>query len=224
MNRQFIVLSGEAGAGKDSVAKVLVADHGFEMFSLSSSMKTFAADVFGFTDEQLYGPSHARNAPDPHWARPCKHCEGTGKVRSMRVHQCSNCAGEGKINDNSPRRILQLLGDDWAREMIHIDIWTMSARPKLEALFAGGKRIVINDARFENDRCNLHDWMGAARVDVRTPNKKKKDDAAWRKHRSEMSRPADANVEYIISNEESFPFPGLPGKIQQMMDALYPRA
>lgn len=222
MTRQFIVLSGEAGAGKDSVAKVLEEHHGFFMYSLSTSMKAFAGEVFGFTDDQLYGPSRSRNEPDPRWARPCPNCDAT-RPGNCFTHCCDTCAGTGKLNDNSPRRILQLLGDEWARQMIHPDIWTMAARPHLERLLGAGKRIVINDARFENDRTNLHDWLGADRVDIQTPNKKK-DGAAWRLHGSEMSRPSRTNLEYVLTNDEDYPFPNLDVKVQLMINSLYPDA
>jgi hypothetical protein len=215
----FIVLSGTAGAGKDSIAKILVEKHAFKLVSLSHEMKVFVARAFGWSDDQVFGPSSMRNAPDPRWARPCTHCKCTGKVRSMREHPCPKCNGEGKINDNSPRRVLQLLGDEWGRQMIHPDIWTMVTRPVIEDLLKNDVKIVINDARFQNDRNNLHDWFGAVRVDVQT-QKVKKDGAAWRNHGSELSRPTNDEVEYVISNDEDWPFPSLESKINAMFSDL----
>ncbi len=221
----LIVLSGEAGAGKDSVADILVSDHGYEKFSLSDEMKVFVGRVFGFSDEQLRGPSHFRNTPDPRWARPCPQCRSTGAYSfeiafaSCEV-QCPGCGGMGTINDNSPRRVLQLLGDEWARQMIHPDIWTMSARPRLEVMLASGAKIVINDARFANDRANLSQWLGGKRVDVRTPVSKN-DGAAWRRHASEQSRPEDDDVEFILMNDEKWPFPGLRARVDAMLVALH---
>jgi len=220
MTKHFIVLSGEAGAGKDSVADLLVANHGYVKVSLSDAMKEFCGRVFGFSKEQLYGPSHMRNAPDPRWARPCTHCKGDGHVTPHARVTCPKCDGEGKINDNSPRRILQLLGDEWGRQLIHPDIWTMSLRPVLEGMLHDRVKIVINDARFDNDRTNLRDWLGAKVVDVRTPNKKD-DGAAWRQHASELSRPTDDQVDYFIYNAEQWPFPGLPKTVADMLGALY---
>lgn len=210
---RLIVLSGEAGAGKDSVADILVADHSFEKFSLSEEMKLFCQRVFSWSDDQLWGPSHFRNAPDPKWARSCPRLNGMCK-------KCDDCDG-GVINDNSPRRVLQLLGDEWARQMIHPDIWTMSARPGLEARLSAGARIVINDARFANDRDNLAAWLGAKRVDVRAPNRRS-DGASWRMHASERSRPTDDQVEAIIVNPESWPFPGLGERVATTVTELFP--
>lgn len=220
--KHFIVLSGEGGAGKDSVAKILVAEHGYMLFSLSDEMKTFAGRVFGWTDEQLRGPSHLRNVPDPRWARPCHACNGTGcDVRWSSPKPCPVCSGEGSFNDNSPRRILQLLGDEWGRQMIHPDIWTMSTRNSIEEKLVIGQRIVINDARFSNDRNNLAEWFGAKRVDVRTNRERKSKNADWRKHGSENDRPTDDQVDYVLHNDEEFPFPSLPMLVTVMLGTLY---
>lgn len=220
---RLIVLSGEAGAGKDSVAKILVEDHGWMMFSLSAPMKRFAGDMFGFTDDQLYGPSSSRNAPDPKWARPCHNCDATGFVTCRNSGEpvaCPDCEG-GKINDNSPRRILQLMGEEFLREMIHIDVLTIRARPELEVMLQT-MNVVINDARNDNDRDNLHEWLGAKRVDVRSPNKET-DGAAWRKHKSELSRPTSENLEYVLNNDEEWPFPSLQVKVMTMLTNVYYR-
>ena len=221
--KHFIVLSGEAGAGKDSTADILVDHHGYRKVSLSDEMKRFCMRAFGWTHEQMFGPSHLRNAPDPKWARPCGHCDATGCVvgeNDGHPYPCPKCNGDGKLNDNSPRRVLQLLGDEWGRQMIHPDIWTMVARPGLENLLSRGVRIVINDARFDNDRTNLADWLGAKLVDVRSTFAKD-DGAAWRKHASELSRPSDDQVHYIVNNDEEWPFPGLRARVATMLNTLY---
>lgn len=217
-NRQLIVLSGEAGAGKDSVADILVDQYGYEKFSLSEEMKIFCQRVFGWSDEQLWGPSQFRNAPDPKWARPCPYCKGTGRIRVMRRRDCYTCEGRGEINDNSPRRVLQLLGDEWARQMIHPDIWTMSVRTLLETKLTSNTKIVVNDARFDNDRKNLALWLDATVVDVQTSrNKQNKLSELWRKHGSENSRSSTEVFHYVINNDEEWPFPSLASKVAEML-------
>jgi len=172
----------------------------------------------------LYGPSAMRNAPDPKWARPCSPCKGTGcDDRWSGPKPCPVCEGQGMINDNSPRRVLQLLGDEWGRQMIHPDIWTMVARPGIENLLQRGIRVVINDARFDNDRTNMADWLGAKLVDVRSINSKD-DGAAWRKHASELARPSDSQLHYVLQNDEEWPFPGLAYRVGDMLHALYGEA
>lgn len=230
MGCHLIVLSGEAGAGKDSVAKVLVDKHGYVAYSLAAPLKAFAKDMFGFTDEQLYGPSRCRNEPDPRWARPCPLCRGEGKIpyihNLLPRQMCDTCKGMGKLNDNSPRRVLQLLGEEYLRQMVHPDALTMRAEGELVKMMGqmrgwppphGG--IVVNDARNANDRDNLHAWLGAVRVDVRAPGKES-DGAEWRKHSSELSRPTDDQVEHVIVNDEEYPFPALEGKVAALLEKL----
>ena len=223
---RLIVLSGDAGAGKDAVARLLVEQHGWRLHSLAGPMKRFAADMFGFSDEQLYGASKFRNEPDPRWARPCSRCDGEGSFQVMppcpTLVGCDECAGTGLLNDNSPRRILQLMGEEFLRQMVHPDVLTMRARPEIEALLAQGSGVVVNDARNDNDRNNLHDWLGAHRVDVRTQRVKPTTGAdAWRLHASEQRKAQDDQVEHVIlQGEERWPFPSLPGKVEEMVRRL----
>lgn len=83
----LIGLTGRAGSGKGEVADVLVKERGFFKLSLAAPLKRFCKDVFGWTDEQLYGPSYERNRPDARW---------------------------GGL---TPRHALQTLGTDWGRSM-----------------------------------------------------------------------------------------------------------
>lgn len=83
----IIGLSGLAGSGKDSVADALVEHCGFFKIALADAMKEACARWFGWSEEQLWGPSHLRNHPDPAW---------------------------GGL---TPRRALQTLGTEWGRAM-----------------------------------------------------------------------------------------------------------
>lgn len=60
----IIGLLGKAGCGKDTVADYLVQCHGFVKMSLADEMKRFAKKAFGFTNQQLWGPSKFRNEVD----------------------------------------------------------------------------------------------------------------------------------------------------------------
>lgn len=221
-SNHFIVLSGVAGSGKDSVANILVDDFGYRKMSLSDEMKKFAMRLFGWSHEQLFGPSHLRNIPDPRWARPCDMCHGSGVVPSQEQHACENCKGAGKIDENSPRRVLQLLGDEWGRQMIHPDIWTLTNKGRFETLLQRGTKIVVNDARFDNDRKNLRDWFGAKIVDVRSNNSEIVDTtSSWRTHASELSTREICNADHIILNDEPYPFPRLRDSVKEMLRTLY---
>jgi hypothetical protein len=111
------------------------------------------------------------------------------------------------------------MGEEFLRQMIHIDVLTMRAEPELKTLLLT-TNVVVNDARFENDRNNLHEWLDADRVDVKT-NRKKNDDAKWRSHTSELSRPENEDIEYTIKNDEEWPFPSLAVSVHKMIIDMY---
>jgi hypothetical protein len=83
----IIGLTGLAGSGKDAVADALVAWHGFFKIALADPMKEACQRWFGWSDEDLWGPSENRNRPDARW---------------------------GGL---TPRRALQTLGTEWGRAL-----------------------------------------------------------------------------------------------------------
>lgn len=57
------------GAGKSTVAKHLVERHGFVRVPFAS-FKPYVAELFAFSDEQVYGDAAAKETPDPRGADP----------------------------------------------------------------------------------------------------------------------------------------------------------
>jgi hypothetical protein len=88
----LIAFAGKAGSGKDAAGEVLVRNYRFTKVALADPMKRICQDVYGFSNEQLWGPSECRNAPDARW------------------------------DGLTPRKALQLLGTEWARQC-HPDTW-----------------------------------------------------------------------------------------------------
>lgn len=115
----LVGLSGFAGSGKDAGGNFLVQDFGFCKVALADPLKRIARDVYAFTDEQLWGASQFRNAPDKRYPRTCKTCEGMGSIQPRSVTQptspCYACHGE-KVTYLTPREALQKLGTEWGRE------------------------------------------------------------------------------------------------------------
>lgn len=64
---RIIGLVGRAGCGKDTVKQMLMEIIGAAPLSFADPMKELAREVFEFSYEQLYGPSDARNHPDPRY-------------------------------------------------------------------------------------------------------------------------------------------------------------
>lgn len=60
-------ISGKAGSGKDAAASVLVREHGFVRVAFADALKRVVAQLFGWDDDRLWGPSERRSEPDPAW-------------------------------------------------------------------------------------------------------------------------------------------------------------
>jgi len=148
----IIALSGLSGTGKDTAADILVRNHGFVKVSLADPIKRICRDVFDFTDDQLWGPSESRNAPDKRYPR--KH--GPWKsVVAQRESKCACCGKEegrpllvdiesGYVQKRdsiplchlTPRHALQKLGTEWGRGC-YDDIWVEYAVRVAKELLSG---------------------------------------------------------------------------------------
>ena len=65
----LVGVAGLAGSGKETVADRLCEKHGFVRVSFADPLKRFCMQVYEFTEEQLWGPSEFRNAPDKRYQR-----------------------------------------------------------------------------------------------------------------------------------------------------------
>ena len=68
MHYMFCV-SGFSGVGKDEFCHRLVEKHGAVHTGLADPAKRHMADVYGFSRDQLFGPSAMRNAGDPRYPK-----------------------------------------------------------------------------------------------------------------------------------------------------------
>lgn len=60
----------------------------------------------------------------------------------------------------SPRQMLQSLGTEWGREMIHPQIWIRIAMERAIPHLAVGRSVVITDVRFDNEAKAVVDLGG----------------------------------------------------------------
>lgn len=75
----MMCVSGFSGSGKDEFAGVLERELDAPKVGLADPAKRHLADLYGFTEHQLFGPSAARNAGDLRYPKP----EASGLVISQ---------------------------------------------------------------------------------------------------------------------------------------------
>jgi hypothetical protein len=139
----IVGLSGLAGAGKSTVARILASRHRFVEIALADRIKRMCREAFAFTDAQLWGASELRNEVDK------------------------------RYNGLTPRRALQELGTAYGRSLWPDIWIERALKDACEALFVdgatyrmdvgiqygpsvGGKPagVVLSDIRFANE-CSL---------------------------------------------------------------------
>lgn len=70
MKHLMVCISGFSGVGKDEVAEYLVDSYRAVHMGLVDSAKRHMADLYGFTENQLFGPSTFRNEGDKRYPKP----------------------------------------------------------------------------------------------------------------------------------------------------------
>lgn len=165
---KLIGVCGMAGSGKDTFADFLVRDHGWVKIALADPLKRFCQEVFDFSDEQLWGPSEKRNAPDRRYViskgyeEVVKRFEATGDLE-----RAASYAEQAYL---TPRYALQQLGTEWGRRC-YPDVWVKlalrNARDLLRPVddsglngFGNIQGVVISDVRFKNEVAAIQDAGG----------------------------------------------------------------
>ncbi len=162
-----IGFAGKAGAGKDTSAEFL-SEFGFQRIAFADPLKRIARDVFGFSREQLWGPSAMRNSPDRRYPR--KHTWGVWEAG--RPRECA-CCGTRSSEDTcylTPRYALQTLGTQWGRDCYEL-IWISKGLATAWEVIDGQRGytpwdgitskaasvegVAFTDVRFENEITHL---------------------------------------------------------------------
>lgn len=189
---QTLILCGKAGAGKDTVAG-MIQDHYNQndqprayAFGQAGPLKEFAELLFGFSRDQLYGPSERRNAPDsrpmaevfnvarrrlsaigPMWLQDVlgyypKAWQMAEKMIALRVWLDGERAQAYRTGTLTPRRILQTLGTEYGRYYLGPDTWIIYADRKAKSYHNSIALAVITDGRFPNEPVAVLARGGAA--------------------------------------------------------------
>ena len=103
----IVGVMGQARAGKDTIAGYLAKEHDFVRIGLADPMKRFCAEVFDFTDEQLWGDE--REKPDQRYPRKVLWCESDAEFPQHK----ESCY---RTEHLTARYALQTLGTEWGRD------------------------------------------------------------------------------------------------------------
>lgn len=91
----------------------------------------------------------------------------------------------------SPRRMMQTLGTEWGRQLIHPDLWVYMAEKKFQET---GDGMIVTDVRFENE-ANFVRKNGGVLIHVVRPNNEKVES-----HISEAGVAIVGGTDIIINN------------------------
>ena len=70
----------------------------------------------------------------------------------------------------TPRELMQTLGTEWGRQMVHLDIWVAAVRKLVVDAAAAGQSVVIDDMRFPNE-FEMVKGLGGTTVKVLRPGR-----------------------------------------------------
>lgn len=161
-----------AGAGKDAVADVLIAERECVRIGLADPLKRICRDIFAFSDEQLWGGSEFRNAPDPRYLRQKAGSLGSSSMYSWAkdpkllmdvplehpvwkylplLDEHGNLPTPPEDVYLSPRHALQQLGTEFGRSCYQ-NVWIDYALRVAKSLEAGGY--------YYDQKSGLRSWVG----------------------------------------------------------------
>jgi len=74
-------------------------------------------------------------------------------MRILSPYQCDGPQKEQPVHwlGKSPRQLMQSLGTEWGRQLVHEHLWTLLAQETILQYMAQGFNVVVTDIRFENE-------------------------------------------------------------------------
>jgi len=178
----IVTLFGKAGSGKSTVASLIHANvPNTNIIAFSDPIKELGYSLFGFSDDQLYGPSEKRNVIDQRYnframwdkveqAAPAMGLAWIEKYNILMKEPNDAFGpydGESQIFAKwlrdleaqtigsgvglSPRMFLQSLGTDFGRKLDNA-LWTVIAFNRADELLSkGANLVIISDGRFRSE-------------------------------------------------------------------------
>ena len=240
----IILVCGNAGSGKDTVADKIVSfiPNSIKL-AQADEMKRFAAKVFKFNDQQLWGPSEKREEVDERYDRP-RYWDAAvtrfNQESAIWVHELGLEGNAGAAltawffalprEELTPRHVLQTIGTEFGRTQRY-DLWTKKATNDAEKLLNGGYSysrehgvqagpklpydlVVISDGRFRNEVLNVKKLGGGA-IKVVPPSPTS--NAGKHQSESELDNIPYSWFDIVLENNKEH---GLAGLTQAMLPVL----
>lgn len=113
------------------------------------------------------------------------------------------------LDGMTPRAMMQTVGTEWGRDMIHPELWVRSLVKRIAPAISRGQPVVVSDVRFPNEALAIRN-LGGIIVRVTRPGMER------------GTHPSETQVDAI---EADFEFPNTAGKAELVwaVDALHVR-
>jgi hypothetical protein len=199
----LIGITGQARAGKDTTAEYLAKKYGFVRVGLADPMKRFCAEVFDFSDEQLYGDK--RDEPD---------------LRYQKDYVAIKADGTRERRYLTPRYALQTLGTEWGRDC-YSNIWIEYGVRVAETILEGRHSysvksglilhsdwepcpgVVFSDLRFRNE-FDAVCKAGGTMMRIKRPGYDGNVGAENHASEAEQKSLSDSAFDFVLDNSDSF--------------------
>lgn len=67
---------------------------------------------------------------------------------------------QAMLGGNTPRYIMQTLGTEWGRKIVHPDLWVRITKAEIQRNLDDGRNVVVDDCRFANEADCIHSLGG----------------------------------------------------------------
>lgn len=192
----IIALAGKKRVGKDTFADVLCSKYEFSRIAIADPLRNLCARVF-YLDPKMFTDDDKKDAPmrricmdfhDIDAIRKIVETEWGYEINQEAREQMEELHG---VEMDTPRDVLRTVGN-MLRSCVDQDIWINLTLTKIKEL--GGK-IVITDARFENER-EVFRTLGAVMVLI-----KRNDNGQSAEHEFDLGDESEYDV--VIENNET---------------------
>ena len=119
--------------------------------------------------------------------------------RVLKEQPCATLMGK------SPREVMQKLGTEFGREMVHSDLWVTIARRRLDKAREAGASVVLDDCRFDNE---AETWrqVGGTVIEITRPGQAYSDshasEAGLSRHLINISITNDHTTDKLLKDVE----------------------